>query len=198
MAGKRWRFKSGLSFPPYHYVTKFVEGCMVPHISCHPSSLPALLSYFHIGSLPVSFSFCLHPFSIHSSCFFLTGAARVSCTWSSPSVKMASTYWDRTALPLTRSQKSLTSTPHTNSQSVVQSTSPCCSPCWCRRSDWPWRSSWTSRIYLQDWHVKLECPTWIFPVECHFSLLVGLDYWFNTPGANALNHHCCCTCAMSL
>lgn len=93
-------------------------------------------------------SFCLLPFSIHSSCFVLTGAARVSCTWGSPSVKMASMYWDRTALPLTRSQKSSTFTPHTNSQSAVQSTCPCCSPSWCRHSDWPWCSSQTVRIYL--------------------------------------------------
>lgn len=80
---------------------------------------------------------------------YFTEAVKVSCTWSSPSLKMVSMCWDRTALPLTPYQRLYTSTLLTNSRSEVQSTCPCCSLCWCRHSDLPGRPSRTS--YICGW-----------------------------------------------
>lgn len=65
-----------------------------------------------------------------------SGAAKVSCTWSSASAKMAAISWARTALRLTPSLKWSTITPHINSPSKELNTCPCSSLCWFRLSDW--------------------------------------------------------------
>lgn len=107
---------------------------------------------------------CLSPSSLtHTpSCVSTpTGAARASCTWSWLSAKTGSTCWDRTALPLTPSQRSSISTLRINSQSEVQNTCPCSFLCWCRHSDSPLRSAWTSRGYFR-WTRGPECPVLVF------------------------------------
>lgn len=115
----------------------------------------------------LSFSF-LCPSSIYGSAFTLTGAVKVSCTWSSPSAKMASTCWDRTARPLTPSQSSSTFTPHTNSRSEALSTCPCYSQCWYRHSDRPGAPfQWSDTLNVNVW---LDLPS---GVKAFSSILTG-------------------------
>lgn len=154
---KRREHKSGLSLSP-----------SLRDKMC--GSLNGVLCALHLMSslfFFCSFSF-LCPSSIYGSAFTLTGAVKVSCTWSSPSVKMASTCWDRTARPLTPSQSSSTFTPHTNSRSEALSTCPCYSQCWCRHSDRPGAPfQWSDTSNMNVW---LDLPS---GVKAFSSILTG-------------------------
>lgn len=154
---KRREHKSGLSLSP-----------SLRDKMC--GSLNGVLCALHLMSslfFFCSFSF-LCPSSIYGSAFTLTGAVKVSCTWSSPSVKMASTCWDRTARLLTPSQSSSTFTPHTNSRSEALSTCPCYSQCWCRHSDRPGAPfQWSDTSNMNVW---LDLPS---GVKAFSSILTG-------------------------
>lgn len=153
---KRREHQSGLSLSP----SLRDKMCGLNGVLC-ALHLMSSLFFFH------SFSF-LCPSSIYGSAFTLTGAVKVSCTWSSPSVKMASTCWDRTARPLTPSQSSSTFTPHTNSRSEALSTCPCCSQCWCRHSDRPGAPfQWSDTLNMNVW---LDLPS---GVKASSSILTG-------------------------
>lgn len=63
------------------------------------------------------------------------GAVTGSCTWSSRSLVMGSSSWERTVLRLTPSLKSFITTPQTNCPSAEPNTCLCSSRCWCRHSE---------------------------------------------------------------
>lgn len=154
---KRREHKSGLSLSPS------LRDKMCGSLNGVLCALHLMSSLFFFRS----FSF-LCPSSIYGSAFTLTGAVKVSCTWSSPSVKMASTCWDRTARPLTPSQSSSTFTPHTNSRSEAPSTCPCYSQCWCRHSDRPGAPfQWSDTLNMNVW---LDLPS---GVKAFSSILTG-------------------------
>lgn len=121
--------------------------CHLHHFSTFAFDLPRSLSSFCLHQQLVSWLFCS-----------LSEAARVSCTWSSPSVKTASSCWDRTARPLTPSRIWSIFTPHTSSPSGGPSTCPCCSLCWCRLSDLTSPGPPAGFKELQTWMLDWTIP----------------------------------------
>lgn len=197
---KRSEHNSRLSFPLCHYGTKCVVGCVmfyVPHISCHSSFLPIhLFLTFMLGlsrslssfvsSLSQSFLPVFTPQELpgfHAHEVHPVQRRQVRARTEQPSLwhhPRSHPLLHHTQTPDPRCRAPVPAVPRAGADTLTDPDAPVGFHCDRTRKTWMFDG--------------------IFPAECQFSLLVGLHcfWWFNTPGAHALTHHCCCTCAKCL